>query len=173
MKYFIIIFLSLFLSSCQAQKIDSKNKNVNYKLDNCLDDGACTVEILYNSELEVKTDEFGNTYPKINIGDNMVVKYQYKKNEIENVADSSYSEIILFELNNDKIDLHLQNGDLQEVKLLFGRLCFCRGATGYYRVEKGDLKVNFDKDKLKINLQFKVDKVPQKISNLTEVIPLK
>ncbi|MEN8185682.1 MAG: hypothetical protein ABFR05_00995 [Bacteroidota bacterium] len=173
MKLFSVFFLALSMASCMSQKIDSQNKNITFQTDKCLDDGKCTINILYNSKLEVKNDNFGNLYPEIKDGNKIVVKHQYRRDEIENIADSNYSEIILFEVDNDKIDLHLLNKNLQNVKMLYGRLCFCRGSTGYYKVEKGDLKVNFHKDKLEIDLYFEVDKIPQKINRITEIVPLK
>ncbi|MEN8123493.1 MAG: hypothetical protein ABFR32_00075 [Bacteroidota bacterium] len=172
----ILAILSLLFITCKSQHIDS-DKFVNEKkvftlYENCPDNGNCNIEILPDSELEVKQDEFGNLYPNIKIGNKLIIKYHYKRTPIENTADSNYSEIIYFELNNDKINLDLQNEKLNEVKLLFGRLCYCKGATGYYKVSKGDLQVKMSQKNLTINLQFEVKKIPQIIHAINESIIL-
>ena len=171
---FPIIFL-LFIS-CKSQYLKSgkllSEKKVFTLSENCPNNGICSIEISPDSELVVRQDEFGNLYPNIITGNKLIVKYLYKKIPIENTADSNYSEIIYFELNNDKINLDLQNEELQEVKILFGRLCYCKGATGYYKVSTGDLKVKMNQKNLIIDLQFEVNKIPQIINTINESIIL-
>ncbi len=176
MRIIIPIIFLLFLT-CKSQQTNSdkllSEKKAITLFENCPDNGNCSIEIFPNTELEVNQDEFGNLYPIINKGNKLIVKYHYKKTPIENTADSNYSEIIYFELDNDKINLDLQNEKLQEVKLLFGRLCYCKGTTGYFKVNKGNLQVKMDKEELIISLQFEVKKIPQIIHTINESIILK
>ncbi len=175
MRILIPIIFLLFIT-CKSQqtysdKLLSEKKVINL-FENCPNDGNCSIEIFPDSELEVKQDEFGNSYPVINSGNKLVIQYLYKKTPIENTADSNYSETIYFEIDNDKINLDLQNEKLQEVKLLYGRLCYCKGTTGYFKVNKGNLQVKMNRENLTINLQFEVKKIPQIINTINESIIL-
>ncbi len=176
MRIIIPIIFLLFIT-CKSQQTNSdkllSEKKTITLFENCPDNGNCSIEIFPNTELEVNQDAFGNLYPIINKGDKLIVKYLYKKIPIKNTTDSDYSEIIYLELNNDKINLNLQNEKLQEVKMLFGRICFCKGATGYYKVSNGNLQVKMNREELIINLQFEVQKIPQIIHTINELIILK
>jgi hypothetical protein len=138
---------------------------------NCPDDGTCSFEVLKDAGLEIKSDEFGNLYPEIISGNKLVVKYEYKRKEVENTMDSSYSEFIYFELENLEDHFYLKDLELQKVKLLYGRICFCRNATGYYKITEGALLIDNYNQKLQIKLNFKTPKnIPQIISEIHETI---
>ena len=178
MRIFIPFLLLIFIN-CKSQYTNSnriideeKVFNLTENL-NCPENGNCNFTIIPLSSLVIEQDEFGSLYPNIITGNKLIVKFQYQKKPIENTADSNYTEIIYFELDNDNINLHLQNEKLQEVKLLFGRLCYCKGETGYYKVNKGDLKVRMDYNNLTLDLQFEVKKIPQIIQTINESIVFK
>ncbi len=57
--------------------------------------------------------------------------------------------------------------------MLFGRICFCKGTTGYYKVNNGNLQVKMNREELIINLQFEVQKIPRIIHTINELIILK
>jgi hypothetical protein len=52
----------------------------------------------------------------------------------------------------------------------FGRFCFCRGQTGYYKVEEGKLNLKKTNDTIALNLDFTITKVPQIIKTITTSI---
>ncbi len=139
----------------------------------CPDDGICSLQVMQQSSLLIKTNDTGKYHPVIEKGKNLVIKYVYKRNPVENTADSNYSEILYFELPDKKLNLNLQDEDLRQVKLLYGRLCFCRGTSGYFPVNKGKLITGkAGKEHLKIFLDFSVEKIPQIIKQIDDTIDL-
>jgi hypothetical protein len=180
MKNLIILTLILILNSCKCPKDtlasslnDSTQVLKTQKMvsNNCPENGTCTIEIFRNQSLDVKTDEFGGIYyDKIDNPETSVVLYKYDKNVPKGLHDGNYSEQIVFEINNSDKNLTLTNLDLQKTKMLFGRFCFCRGQTGNYKVDNGTLKLNQTKNELQFNLDFKITKVPQIITRISETI---
>ena len=79
------------------------------------------------------------------LGNKTLLKYSYHNNPPKNTQDGHYSEIIYAELDSTITKTNLKNEDLKKVKLHFGRLCFCKGATGYYPISIGEfsIKKNF------------------------------
>ncbi len=172
MRYLYILIVSLVFFSCNAkQKLLIEDKGEN-STDKCPEDGICTFEILKNKTFEVKKDNLGNLYPEIFDGDNIILIFEYKRNEIPNTLDGNYSELIYVELNPNNLIIDLEDSKLQDAKLLFARLCFCRGQTGYYKVKSGKLSISREKDKYQFNLEFKVNEVPQVITSISESFSL-
>ena len=170
MKFTYLILLIHLVISCKTQpKLTQNNQPVLQNI-NCPEGGDCVFEVIKDSNLQIKTDEFGDLYPEIISGDNLVIKYQFKKDEIENTADSSYSEFVYFEINKSDKQLILKDTELQKVKMLFGRICFCRGAMGYFKVTEGNLFLSNYDNKLQIDLKFNVKKIPQIITEINENI---
>ena len=169
MKYLYILMCCSIIFSCNAkQKIISKNEAFN-AIANCPEDGVCTFEVLENKALDIRTDNFGDLYPEISNGDKIILRFEYKRNEIPNTVDGNYSELIYVELNPNNLIIELKNSKLQEVKVLFARLCFCRGQTGYYKINNGKLSVTKVDDNYQFNLEFKTDEVPQVITSISEL----
>ena len=124
MRYLNVIIICFLISSCSAKQKVLTVKEVDKTTSFCTDDGVCTFEVLQNKSLKVLQDEFGNLYPDISNGDKIILKFEYKRNEIPNTVDGNYSELIFAELNPNNLILDLDNSQLQNVKLLFARLCF-------------------------------------------------
>ena len=173
MRYLYILIMGFIIYSCNAkQKLFTEDKTENL-LSLCPEDGTCTFEVLQNKTLEIKKDNFGALYPEIKGGDNIVLKHEYKRHEIPNTVDGHYSEQILMELNPDNLDLELENLEFKNIKVLFARFCYCKGQTGYYPVKQGKLAISkLSKDKFKLNLNFKVDEMPQVITEIKEEFSL-
>lgn len=172
MRYLCVIIIGFFISSCNAKQKVLTVKEVNETASFCPEDGVCTFEALQNKSLKVLQDEFGSLYPEISDGNKIILKFKYKKNKIPNTMDSSYSELIYVELDSNNLIFSLENSHLQNVKLLFARLCFCRGQTGYYKVKNGKLSISKEKGNYHFNLEFKVNEVPQIISSIKESFSL-
>ena len=177
MKY-LLSLLFLIIMSCKS----TKNMTSDFVVDtailtnaiNCPENGECTIELLPNTSLEFKTDEFGNTYPLIAEGNKTIFKYIYTRNPIPNTQDSNYSEIVFAELDSIISEKTFINETLQDAKLHFGRLCFCKGETGYYPIKNGEFKISkSSKNDLKIDFNFKILEVPQVISAINEIVCLK
>ena len=168
----ILPLLLLLIVSCKPSFIVSQQ--INQKAINCPENGNCSFELIPNKSIEFKADNFGILYPVISDGEKTLLKYTFKKNSIKNTQDSNYTEIIYAELDQEFSELRLANEDLQNVKLYFGRLCYCKGQTGYYPIKKGQFKISkAGKNTVTFNLNFDIEVVPQIISVLNETISLK
>ena len=176
MKYICLFILVLLVVGCKTSQINTSLEELNEKhtviLSNCIDNAVCNIEIIPKSNLLIKEDEFKNTYIEFEKGNNTIIKYQLKKNELPNTADSHYSEIIYLEIDNYNKSLYLKNEELQQVKMIYGRLCYCKGSSGYFKVKKGSLELILSKNKLSLNANFNVENIPQIVSQINENISL-
>jgi len=176
MKYIRLFILVLSVVGCKSSQINTSLEELNEKqtviLSNCIDDAVCNIEIIPKSNLLIKEDEFKNTYIEFEKGNNTIIKYQLKKNELPNTADSHYSEIIYLEIDNYNKSIYLKNEELQQVKMIYGRLCYCKGSSGYFKVKKGSLELILSKNKLSLNTNFNVENIPQIVSQINENISL-
>lgn len=176
MKYLCLFFLVLLVVGCKSSQINTSLEELYEKhtvlLSNCIDNAVCNIELIPKSNLLIKEDEFKNTYIEFEKGNNTIIKYQLKKNELPNTADSHYSEIIYLEIDNYNKSLNLKNEDLQQVKMIYGRLCYCKGSSGYFKVNKGSLELILSKNKLSLNANFNVENIPQIVSQINEKISL-
>lgn len=173
MRLISSLSLLLILISCKTlPEVKSEISKETYS-QTCPKDGTCSLEVLKNSDLEIKTDEFGFSYPQIKDGKLIVLKFEFARNIIPETADSGYRELIYLQLDPQNMEVDIQNKNLSLVNLLFARLCFCRGQTGYYRIHIGMLSVKKIKDRTYlVDLEFTTDEVPQIINHINEIIKL-
>ncbi|MFD2822578.1 hypothetical protein ACFS5M_02790 [Lacinutrix iliipiscaria] len=170
MKY-LFFFLFLFFS-CGSQHGSATKNEISLNSVVCPDDGVCSLNVLPNQSFSIEKDGIGVLYPKIKEGQTVLLKFEYKRNEIPNTVDGNYSEIIYLEL--DPNNLEFENDDVKNIKALFGRLCFCRGQTGYYIINQGELSImKISKNQYRIKMNFKVDEVPQVVTTIDEVFSIK
>lgn len=162
MKTYLNFALALLLTGCGAKKVDMPSVTSN-----CPDDGKCTVEIKQNKKLEIKTDELGSLYYQILDNDQTsIVSYKYDRNVPADLADAGYTEEIIFEIPNQDCEITLSGKRLQETKMLFRRMCFCRGQTGNFKVQDGNLKLKKKGQYVQFSLDFKISEVPQIINSI-------
>jgi len=162
----------LFVVSCKSNYVVSQH--IIQKSNACPENSVCSVELIPNKTIEFKVDKFGIVYPVISEGEKTLLKYTFNKNPIAKTQDSNYTEIIYAELDSTITELDLTDDSLQDVKLYFGRLCYCKGATGYYPINKGTFKLSkASNSSIKIDVNFKISEVPQIISEIRETITLK
>ena len=165
MKKFILVFLLGFLCSCKAQKPLSETSPILSS--ECPTDGTCEIEILKNKQLLLLYDDFGGMYYDLKDHEGTtVIHYQYNKTTQANLQDGHYREDLIFEIKNSDKSLKLSDLALQETKLIFGRQCFCRGETGYFKVEKGSLLLENTKEGQQLQVEFTVGKIPQLITQI-------
>ena len=169
MKIHQILLLFFISFSCNANKnLKPEQLNITKPIA-CPEDGVCTFQVLKNKTYTIKKDEFGNSYSEILNGKKTVLKFEYKRNELKGVQDSSYRELIYVEIDPENLELNLTNENLQKANIGFERLCFCRGQTGSYVVTLGHLLITKIKEnEFNITLDFKTDKVPQVITSINE-----
>lgn len=138
----------------------------------CPDDGNCTFEVLQNRSLDILEDNLGKLYQEISEGDKLVLKFEYKRNEIPDTVDSHYRELIFVEFDPKDLPLELRDSALKKNKVLFARWCYCKGQTGYYEVDKGILTITKEKNNYRLGLEFKIDEVPQIITSIDQSFAL-
>ena len=163
-------FLLLVLFGCGARKNQPAKPVMPVPHVNCPEGGDCTFEVLRDTELEIKYDALGDMNPKIVPGTKIVVRYHFKKDEVPGTADSSHSEYLLLEFNPSDRQLNLRDKELQQVKMVYGRICFCRGSMGYFPVTDGNLFLLQNDGELQIRAAFHVNKIPQLIEEIDEKI---
>ncbi|WP_452220170.1 hypothetical protein [Lacinutrix salivirga] len=171
MKYIILTVTTLFILACNVKKdkLSQKSGLINTIENECPPDGVCTFEVFENKVLVINKDNIGALYPTLKDGKKTVLKYEYRRNEIANAQDDNYSEIIYIEIDSEPKSIFLKDNQLTDAKVLFGRLCFCRGQTGYYPVKDGQLTIaKSKKEDTSISLNFKIDEVPQIITSISE-----
>lgn len=173
MRYLYILVGCSILLSCNAKQKLLIKKSEEHTIKYCPEDGVCTFEVLQNSSLKLLKDGIGKLYPEISEGNKIILKYEYKRNEIPNSVDGDYSELIYIETDPNNLEINVKDSLFNKAKVLFARLCFCRGQTGYYRVNEGNLSITEKADIYQFNLEFKVDEVPQIITSIHHSFRLK
>jgi len=172
MRIFFYCFSVLVLLSCASTKEEGKGEKAVIPPPhiNCPEGGDCSFEIMRNSVLNLNHSNTGQLYPEVTEGDKIVVKFHYKKDPVKDVMDSGYSEYVYLEFDPDDTQLILKDKELQKVKMVFGRICYCKGAMGYFPVQQGNLFL-FNRDgNLQLRTSFKVNKIPQIIQQIDENI---
>lgn len=150
--------MSILLESCAVKG------EMNHDITGCLDDGKCTVEIIKDKEISLETTKLNEVVVNyLDATEKSVYTYEYNRTVDPKHIDGHYKEQVIFELQQNLEKLELSNQELQEIDLTFGRFCYCKGFTGYYKVKKGSFKLSDNK----ISISFKVDEVPQELSDIS------
>lgn len=178
MKAFYFLIPILLVNACKTQNssvVASENTTME-QVDNvakdCPNNGDCQFEILKNKKLVIKQDDFGKSYPEIETGTGTIVQYTYSEKGPEGTVDGNYSETIHFEIPENMTSMDKADGDLQDIKLLWGKHCYCKGEAGYYPIEDGKISLKKSNNQLTVDLTFSTDKVSQRISTVSEVIKM-
>ncbi len=169
-----IVFIAFFsVYSCKTANENSLNHKRTISITECPSDGTCSFKTSYNKSIKLVNDEFGSAYPIFSDDKSILLTFSYKRNEIPNTADGNYEEIVYIQLDKNNLELNLKDKELKKVNLTFARLCFCRGATGYYSIDNGNLSIKkIDKKTYQVNLYFKATEVPQIINEINETFIL-
>lgn len=174
MKKIIIVTSLVLLISCNSvkniekEKINQTGSLADKSFISCPEDGLCTIELLKDKTLLVKKDDLGHNYYQTTDSEGYsVFKYTYTRKKAQEVQDNSYVEEIIFEIKNPITKLELSDLELQNIKMLFGRHCFCKGQAGYYTVNKGNLVLIKNSDSYHLNVNINVTEVPQIINAVT------
>jgi len=171
MRIFQVCFLFFLIASCDAQKNQGEREQdlIPPPHINCPKEGNCTFEVLKNSSLNLKTDGTGKLYPEITQGDRLVIKYHYEKIVDKDVMDAGLSEYIYLEIDPSASQIILRDKELQQVKMIYGKVCRCSD-MGYYPVKEGNLYL-FNRDgKMQIRSAFNIKNVRQVISEIDDNI---
>lgn len=172
-----MFIMILMFGSCKTSSDIGLRSNNETKINattNCPEDGSCAFETIPNSSMTIMTDGIGALYPQFHESNALILKFEYKKDELPNLEDDGYSELIYLEINKDQLELELKNSELDEVKLLYARLCYCKGLTGYYKITNGHLSITKKKnEEYHLELSFQTNEVPQIINHISETFVIK
>lgn len=160
--------LFAIVMGCSSTKEQAAKDPIPPPRINCPEGGDCTFEVLQKSSLSLKNDQTGASYPEIEAGENVVVRYHFQKDSEPDAVDGSYSEYLYFEIPPGRVEMSIQDSDLQKVKMMYGRICFCKGESGYFPVRKGKLFVYQNEGDLLVRASFSVPKIPQIIEEIDE-----
>jgi hypothetical protein len=159
-KLILLLFIGF---SCTTKKTIPETIQQEITAPSCLEGYLCTTEIKENTSLMItKNDSDKLSYQLIPNTKTSVLVYKTNRVVEKDLKDGSYREEIIFELENNNKDFKLEDVDLQKVKMLFGRFCYCKGKTGYYKITSGKLEI---KNKV-VTLNFKVNEVPQIVNSI-------
>ena len=179
MKAILFLMPLIILNACKPGQNDviigktNKMEQTINKLTGCPEDGTCSVEVYKNKKLTMIDDGTGALYPELIEGDAVVVEYTYFKPGPEGTVDGNYSETIHFELPQGAANLKKENAALSDVKLVYGKHCFCRGEAGYYSINEGKLLVDKTEEGIAFDLTFNVGKTSQVVTRISEMVKLK
>ncbi len=177
-KNLFLIVILFSLNACKTTKDNQEVSDVKSTedssviMENCPENGECTLKVMKNSSLTIKEDTIGQWYPVIEKGEGMVIEFTFLKKGPEGTVDGDYSETLHFIIPNNTKQLNLKDTSLQDVDLLFGKHCFCKGDAGYYKVKKGDLHILKTSKELTIDITYIIDETTQETKQLTQTIKL-
>lgn len=178
MKKIIFLATLLIAGACKTSngldtsKSTTSTQNTQNQEDYCPEKGSCSVKLLKNSSMMVKEDTIGKYYPVIEKGDKMIVQFSFVEKGPDGTVDGDYSETIQFELSDTVDKLTIADKELEQVNLLYGKQCFCRGQAGYYKIQQGNLTVEKSKDQIVFELSFTVKETSHKIVRIKETLSI-
>lgn len=174
MKFFTFIILCLILIGCKAKNTQLISQKLELNSSTyCPDDGTCNIELIPNSSLSLKKGSLGELYATIEEGDKIVFKFTYNKNVPEELMDAKYTEEVYAELDADLSEINIKGKELNNVKFLYNRICYCKGQAGFYKISNGSLFLKkIDRKTFNIQFESKIDKVPQVVTRINETFIL-
>lgn len=167
-----LLLISLLLSILCCKSVEPKTiQNKNNDMENCPDDGVCSIVLLQNKSLNVLSDDLGGLYVTLTDNPNThVFKYQYKRNVPDDIQDGHHDEEVYWEINTTDKNLLLENESLQDVKMIFGRHCYCKGQAGFFKINSGTLELEKIEDGYAVKLCFETKEVPQLLNSVTAFV---
>ncbi len=158
----LIALLLVLIWSCGATKNAAQPTSAILTSD-CPKQARCSLTLLAGKTMAIQSESTGLRYNLVDQPGTTVIIYKYDKIVKGNLQDAGYREEIVFEYDGT-LPLSLADAQLQNVKMLFGRFCYCKGQTGYYAVRNGQLLIGDDG---KAQLHFNVSEVPQIIKDIS------
>lgn len=164
-KILILTLIAVFTFGCANSKKANKEQMKEKVIASiCSEKGVCTPQIFKNQQLQINIDETGALYYRLSENKNTsVISYEYKKHADSTLVDNHYSETILLEIDNNTTQLDLKDKNLQNVKMLFDKQCFCRGQAGVHKITNGHLIFTKENELNNIQLSFEIQGIDQKL----------
>lgn len=111
--------------------------------------------------LSLKATE--NAYPKTMYNpETTVIVYKFdKKSSDLPQADDFYREEIFLEIPSTNFKKTYKDQAIEEVKLIYGKHCYCKGLAGYYRIDNGVLTIKNSDKETEVEITFKEPKTEE------------
>lgn len=157
-KLLTLLAISALAASCNSTKgVVSTNwlgKTVTVK--SAIPENG-TITATREFEKGLNLNGFNELYPQPHFDPKAVlVQYEFNRNRSEDLyADDFYKEEIFMEIPAEAFKKEYKNADLEQVKLVYGKHCYCKGEAGYYKITDGTLKVDHSDKQTKVKLSFK------------------
>jgi len=169
----IILIIGLFYCSSSKKSTQMIQPEQISVIEGCPDKADCEIKVYEKQAVEFHTEKStGKFFPEF-IADSTktTIKVIMNLNRNKAAVDGQYREEIIFEWPRTETELHLENEELQEVKFLFGRFCFCpKEQVGYFKITKGDLNIKDEN----ISIEFENNEnIPQILKQLQAKYKLK
>lgn len=130
------------------------------------------VETKMNTIYSLVEDTTGSLYPAFETGNATTLIFNYTEKGASGTADGDYTETVHLMIPNDSNSLKLKDQNLQQLKMVFGKFCFCRGEAGYYKVTNGSVSIKNEKGLITIKASFEIPETSNKISTIEQVVVL-
>ncbi|WP_415373707.1 hypothetical protein [Patiriisocius sp. Uisw_017] len=130
------------------------------------------VETKKNTIYSLVEDTAGSLYPAFETGNATTLIFNYTEKGAAGTADGDYTETVHLMIPNDSNYLKLKDQNLQQLKMVFGKFCFCRGEAGYYKVTNGSVSIKNEKGLMTIKASFEIPETSNKISTIEQVVVL-
>src|SRR5690606_27182563 len=79
---------------------------------------------------------FNELYPQTHFDpEKVLVEYSFDRNKAEgNHADDFYKEELFMEIPVEAFKKQYKDAELDQVKLVYGKHCYCKGEAGYFKI---------------------------------------
>lgn len=167
-KIFTLLAVTALMAGCNTTKGVAGTNWLGKKAtiaSVCPENGTCTATREFEKGLNLQG--FQELYPQdIFNPETILVKYEFERKRAEDLyADDFYKEEIFMEIPVKAFKKQYKDTELEQVKLVYGKHCYCKGEAGYYKITQGTLKIDHSDKQTKIKLTFKAP-----VSSLIETV---
>jgi len=91
-----------------------------------------------NSQIKIPSQDSDFFVATIESGNKLVFEYNFDSPSDPQIADSGFSETIIFEIQSDMEEFSLNNENLEDVNAFYRAICFCPN-TQSVRIKEGTI----------------------------------
>lgn len=108
-------------------------------------------------EKGLNLEGFEQLYPQTKFNpETVLIEYSFDRNRAKNLhADDFYKEELYMEIPANAFKKQYKDAELEQVKLVYGKHCYCKGEAGYHKITQGTLKLDHSDKRTKVKLTFK------------------
>lgn len=147
-SYFLVLIGVICITSSCKSTLQTRSQTLDMEAVSietpCPKAMNCSIKVTHNTRLVLQEKPSGHGVELQFTPDSNHNIITIKINRVvsEEVTDTEYREELYFEVPKKQSEVHLKNKDLQKVKAVFGRFCFCpQPAVGYFKINLGELDI--------------------------------